>query len=82
MIKVTADYNNKSAEVGISGRTDTLIYEFAMIVRSISNGLINCQNKSIGQNAMREFLTNIATDAINGKIMTDVTEVRIHVGYD
>lgn len=82
MIKVTADYNNKSVEAGILGRTDTLIYEFAMIVRAISNDLINGQNESIGQNAMREVLTNIATDAINGKIMTDVTEVRIHASDD
>ena len=82
MIKVTADYSNKSAETALSGRTDTLIYEFAMIVRSISNGLINGQKASKGQQAMREILTEIAADAIKGEIMTDVTEVRIHADND
>lgn len=82
MIKVTADYSKKSAETAISGRTDTLIYEFSMIVRSISNGLINGQKASNGQQAMREILTEIATDAIKGDIFKDVTEVRIHADND
>lgn len=81
MIKVTADYNKKSAETAMSGRTDELIYEFAMTVRSISNGLINSQPED-KQDAMRHILTGIAKDAIAGDIMQNITEVCFHAPND
>ena len=82
MIKVTADYNKKSAETAMSGRTDELIYEFAMTVRSISNTLIGSQPKSEGREAMRKILPELASDAINGNIMMDVAEVSFHASND
>lgn len=75
MIKVKANAAGKCAETAMSGRTDALLVEFAMIVKSISNGLINGQPREESKDAMRNILSELATDAISGEYMGEITEV-------
>ena len=66
----------------MQGRTDALLVEFAMIVKSISNGLINGQSNKESQDAMRQLLLELANDAISGEYMGEITEVHFHAAAD
>ena len=82
MIKVKANAAKKCAETEMQGRTDALLIEFAMTVKSISNGLINGQPDEQKQDAMRHILSELANDAISGEDMGEITEVIFHASDD
>ena len=82
MIKVKANADVKCAETAMSGRTDALLVEYAMIVKAIANGLVNGQPNEQSRDAMRRIMTELASDAISGNTMGDITEVRFHATTD
>lgn len=81
MIKVKADCKKTPpvAETALVGRTYDMIFEFAMIVKAISNGILTKQDHP---DSIKALLKRIAADTIDGVILSDISEVHYHAADD